>query len=172
MRTFADRNETKIRSIPVASSPTPPTETGPGSVTATPVTLNGDDQTTTYSLALTVTDNRTGGKDVAWHLTIISTRFNDGHGDQLPSNASSIRAAPIVTCVTTTNGQSCTSPTNTFSSYPVTVPTANPANEFYGVNGGTSHETLTITPIITVWIPANTTLGSSGAATFSSTASV
>ena len=36
-------------------------ESGPGSVSATAVTLNGTDQTTSYSLGLTVTDARGSG---------------------------------------------------------------------------------------------------------------
>jgi hypothetical protein len=52
------------------------TESGPTSVSATPVTLNGDDQTTTYALGLTVTDAR--GNNAGWNLTITSTQFNDG----------------------------------------------------------------------------------------------
>src|SRR5205823_11772467 len=47
------------------------TESGPGSVSATAVTLNGSDQTTTYSLGLTVTDAR--GSGAGWNLTITST---------------------------------------------------------------------------------------------------
>src|SRR5712691_8749540 len=48
-------------------------ESGPTSVSATPVTLTGDDQTTTYDLGLTVNDPR--GNAAGWNLTITSTTF-------------------------------------------------------------------------------------------------
>src|SRR5207248_3295717 len=89
-------------------------ETGPGSTSANPVTLNGDDQTMTYALGLIATDAR--GSGAGWNLTITSTLFNDGSGHQFASNASSINAAPTVVC--SGAGGHCTNPTNS-----VTYPT-------------------------------------------------
>src|ERR1700758_4862575 len=48
-------------------------EQGPTSVSATPVILTGDDQTTSYALGLTVNDPR--GSGAGWNLTITSTTF-------------------------------------------------------------------------------------------------
>src|SRR5438067_11343104 len=70
-------------------------ESGPTSVSATPVTLNGSDPTTSYSLGLTLTDPRgTGG---GWNLTITSTTFTSG-ANSLSTGTSNIGSAPSVTC--------------------------------------------------------------------------
>src|SRR5216684_8179052 len=83
------------------------TESGPASVSATPVTLSGDDQTTTYSLGLTVTDPR--GNGAGWNLTITSTTFTGTNvSNQLSTTASSILVAPTVACSGV--GGHCTSP--------------------------------------------------------------
>lgn len=132
-------------------------ETGPTSVQATPVTLNGADQTTTYSLGLTVNDAR--GSGGGWNLTITSTLFNDGHGDQFASSASTIQAAPAVSC---NAGGSCTNPTNSIT-YPMTVPaaaTAPAAVKFFNAATNSGLGKFTITPTITIAVPANTIAGS------------
>src|SRR5438876_8975585 len=49
--------------------------TGDSSAAATPVTLNGNDQTTTYSMGLTLLDAR--GSAAGWNLTISATQFQD-----------------------------------------------------------------------------------------------
>src|SRR5690242_16821027 len=67
---------------------------GVTNVSAAPVTLTGDDQTTTYSMGLTVDD--ASGSGAGWSLTITSTLFDNGSGHQLANNASSINAAPTV----------------------------------------------------------------------------
>src|SRR5207302_1705152 len=91
------------------------TESGPGSgVSATPVTLTGSDQTTSYSLGLTVIDAR--GSGAGWNLTITSTTFTAG-GHSLSTSASSITGVSA-SCVANTT---CTNPTNGVS-YPVSVP--------------------------------------------------
>src|SRR5712691_5148849 len=72
-------------------------ETGPTSVSATPVALNGTDQTTTYSLGLTVTNSPSGGNTAGWNLTITSTTFTTGT-HSLSTTASTIQAAPTVAC--------------------------------------------------------------------------
>jgi putative surface cell wall-binding protein len=138
-------------------------ESGPTSVSATPVTLSGSDQTTSYSLGLTVIDPRgTGG---GWNLTITSTTFTTGT-HSLSTMASNINAVPVVAC---TSGSTCTSPTNGIT-YPLGVPAAATAPtgvKFFDAAANTGMGSFSITPIITVSIPANTFAGS-----YSSTVSV
>ena len=138
-------------------------ESGPTSVSAAPVTLNGSDQTTTYSLGLTVTDPR--GSGGGWNLTITSTTFTSG-ANSLSTAASSISGAPSITCV---GGSTCTNPTNSIT-YPVGVPagaTAPTAVKFFNAAANTGMGKFTITPAITIAIPANTFAG-----TYTSTVSV
>ena len=131
-------------------------ESGPTSVSATPVTLNGSDQTTSYSLGLTVIDPRgTGG---GWNLTITSTTFTTGT-HSLSTTASNINAAPTVTC---TSGSTCTNPTTNGITYPLGVPAAATAPtpvKFFNAAANTGMGGFTITPVVTVSIPANTFSG-------------
>lgn len=132
-------------------------ESGPTSVSATPVTLNGDDQTTTYSLGLGVTDAR--GNRAGWNLTITSTLFTDTNNDTLASDASTIQAAPTVACVSA--GNHCTSPNNSIT-YPTTVPagaTAPTPVKFFNAATNSGMGSFSITPTITIAIPANTAAG-------------
>ncbi len=142
------------------------TESGPTSVSATPVTLSGDDQTTTYTLGLTVTDAR--GNGAGWNLTITSTTFTGVNpANTLSTSASSINAAPSVSCIS--GGGHCTSPNNAVT-YPVGVPAGSPAPtavKFFNSAASTGLGKFTITPTVTISIPANTY-----ADTYSSTVSV
>jgi WxL domain surface cell wall-binding len=143
-------------------------ETGPSTVSATPVTLTGDDQTTSYALGLTVNDPR--GNAAGWNLTITSTTFTGttSSSNQLSTTASSINAAPTVVCSGV--GGHCTSPDNNGVTYPVGVPaaaTAPTAVKFFDASSGHGLGKFTITPTITISIPANTI-----ADTYTSTVSV
>ncbi len=132
------------------------TESGPSSVSATAVTLNGNDQTTTYSLGLTVTEAR--GSGAGWNLAITSTTFTSGP-HSLSTSASTITAAPTVAC---NAGSSCTNPTNSIT-YPVGVPagaTAPAGVKFFNAAANTGMGKFTITPTVTISIPANTFAGS------------
>jgi hypothetical protein len=127
--------------------------------------LNGDDQTMTYALGLTVTDAR--GSGAGWNLTITSTLFDDGHGHQFASNASSINAAPTVVC--SGIGSHCTNPTNSIT-YPVGVPAGSTAPtpvKFFNAATGSGLGKFTITPTVTISVP-----GSTYAGTYTSTVSV
>ena len=143
-------------------------ETGPSSVSATPVTLTGDDQTTTYALGLTVNDPR--GNAAGWNLTITSTTFTGtaSSSNQLSTTASSINTAPTFACIS--GGGHCTSPNNSIG-YPVGVPAGSPtaptAVKFFNAASGSGLGKFTITPIVTISIPANTI-----ADTYTSTVSV
>ena len=138
-------------------------EAGPANVSAGAVTLDGTDKTTSYDLGLTVTDAR--GNSAGWNLTVTSTLFDDGSGQQLANNASSINAAPAVACI----GTHCTNPTSSVP-YPTGVPAgATPPTpvKFFNAASGSGLGKFTITPTVTISIPANTIAG-----TYSSTVSV
>jgi WxL domain surface cell wall-binding len=142
-------------------------ESGPTNVSATPVTLTGDDQTTSYDLGLTVNDPR--GNGAGWNLTITSTTFTGVNpSNQLSTTASSIDSTPAVACIS--GGGHCTSPDDTGVSYPKGVPAdtiAPTAVKFFSAAAGSGLGKFTITPTITVSIPANTI-----ADTYTSTVSV
>jgi WxL domain surface cell wall-binding len=135
-------------------------ETGPSTVSATPVTLTGDDQTTSYALGLTVNDPR--GNAAGWNLTITSTTFTGttSSSNQLSTTASSINAAPTVVCSGV--GGHCTNPDDGVISYPVGVPagaSAPPAVKFFDARANTGLGKFTITPTVTIAIPGNTYAG-------------
>src|SRR5581483_7797570 len=86
------------------------------------VTLNGTDQTGSYTLPITVLDARGAGS--GWNLTITSTQFTTGGGspNTLSTSASTITAVSS-TCAA---GVSCTNPTNSVS-YPLALPAGSTA---------------------------------------------
>lgn len=130
---------------------------GVTNVSAAPVTLTGDDQTTTYSMALTVDDAR--GSGAGWNLSITSTAFTTG-SQSLSNTASSINATPTVAC--SSIGGHCTSPDDSAITYPVGVPAgviAPPAVKFFDAKVSTGLGKFTITPIVTLSIPGNTYAG-------------
>lgn len=137
-----------------------------GTVTITPpataafsVTLNGTDQTGTYSLAIPVsyTSNANNkNATLGWHITATSTTFKGTTTNlTLPATASSITSFTDSVGCTLTN---CTDATNSVT-YPVTIPAATlapaPVNAFVatapsGVGGNT------VTMQVSVAVPANT----------------
>ena len=136
-------------------------ESGPTNVSAAPVTLTGDDQTTTYALGITVTDATGSGN--GWNLTISSTQFTGTNpANTLSASASSIQVIPAVAC--SGAGGHCTSPTNSIS-YPQSVGSS--ASKFFNAAAGSGLGKFTITPTVTIAIPANTY-----ADTYTSTVSV
>ncbi len=126
--------------------------------TPTPsVTLNGTDQTVTYTLAITATDATDSG--TGWNLTITSTQFSTGGGTPktLSTTASTITGVTSV-CV---GGSTCTNPTNSVP-YPLTVPagsTAPTAVEFFNAAVNSGMGKFTVTPTIKVAVPANAYAG-------------
>jgi len=128
-------------------------ESGPGSVAATPLTLNGINQTTTFTLPITVNDFT--GTGAGWHLTITSTQFSNTAAPtllKLAPNASHITGVTAV-C----NGGTCTNPTNTIA-YPVLVPvTASTPSTvpFFQAQANTGMGGFTVTPTISVITQAN-----------------
>ncbi len=117
------------------------------------VTLNGSNQTTTYTLPISVVDSR--GTGLGWNLTITSTRFTNG-AQSLSTNASQVTSVSSSCAVAP-----CVNPINSVG-YPVTVPagTAPPAAvKFYNAALLTGLGSFTITPTIRVSVPANTFKG-------------
>src|SRR5437763_1654207 len=82
------------------------------------LTLNGTDQTATYTLPVSVIDARGLGTGGGWNLTVTSTQFGDGAGHTFPANASTITA---VTSGCGTNS-TCTLPTNSVSNSSLALP--------------------------------------------------
>jgi hypothetical protein len=118
-------------------------------------TLDGTDQTASWSVPFNVTDAR--GTGAGWNLTITSTTFTDGNGDTLPTSASQIGSVAAV-CV---NGGTCSSPTNAVS-YPIAVPagtTAPAAVKFFNAATSTGMGRFTVTPTVNVSIPGNSFAG-------------
>ncbi len=132
------------------------------------VTLAGIDQTVNYTLPVTVVDATGTGN--GWNLTITSTAFTTG-GDSphtLAANASTITSVASA-CVTETS--TCTNPSNAVS-YPLALPagaSAPTAAKFFNAAADTGLGKFTITPTISIAIPANTYASESG---YSSTITV
>ncbi len=136
--------------------------------TIAPVTLTGVDQTVNYTLPLTVVDATGTGN--GWNLTITSTTFTTGGGSPhtLPADASKIQSVAAA-CV---SGSTCTDPGNNAVSYPLDLPAASSAPsavKFFSADAATGLGKFTITPTISIAIPANTYASSSG---YSSTITV
>lgn len=130
------------------------------------LTLNGVDQTATYTLPVSVIDARglaTGG---GWNLTVTSTQFNDGSGHTFPANASTITG---VTSGCGTNS-TCTLPTNSVSNTNLAVPagaTAPAAVKYVNAATATGLGTANLNATVSVAVPANVFAG-----TYSSTVTV
>jgi len=99
------------------------------------------------------------GSGNGWNLTITSTQFSTGGGTPktLSTTASTITGVTAV-CVA---GSTCADPTNGIT-YPVTVPagaTAPTAVKFYNAATNSGMGKFTITPTVSIAIPANTFAG-------------
>jgi putative surface cell wall-binding protein len=129
------------------------------------LTLNGDDQTKTYTLPVQVVDARGLASGGGWNLTITSTTFSDGAGHSLAANASNVTGvAP--TCAT---GSTCNLPTNAIA-YPLAVPAAASAPaavKFYNAASPTGRGRVNVNAAVNVDVPANTIAG-----TYTSTVTV
>jgi hypothetical protein len=137
------------------------------STSATPSvssTLNGTDQAPTYTLPMTVLDAT--GSGTGWNVTITSTTFTTGGGSpHLLSTTASNATGVTSSCATGT----CTNPTNSIT-YPLGVPagsSAPTAVKLFNAAANTGMGNFTITPTISVSIPANTYAG-----TYTSTVTV
>lgn len=130
------------------------------STTAAPTfsaTLEGTNQTPTYTLPVTVEDST--GSGAGWNATVTSTQFSTGGGTPrtLSTTASSMTGATSE-CV---EEATCTNPTNS-TVYPLSVPaaeTAPAAVKFFNAAAETGMGKFDITPTVAVSIPANTYAG-------------
>jgi hypothetical protein len=131
----------------------------PGSADwATGITLNGSDHVASVSIPLDVNDAR--GTGAGWNLSIKGTQFTNDDGKVLPSDASSLSGVTSA-CASGT----CTSPDNSASTYPGSVPVgAAPAGTFFRAATDSGMGKFTVTPAIDVSVPANSYAG-----TYSST---
>lgn len=118
------------------------------------LTLDGSDQSASYTLPLTVA-NGGSTKFGGWNLTITSTTFTNVGGKTLPTTASTVTGAAIGACA----GSVC--PTNSVT-YPVAVPaggTAPGAVKFFNAALNTGTGTVDVTPTIAVTVPGNSFTG-------------
>jgi hypothetical protein len=121
------------------------------------LTLNGLDQTPTYTVPQTVNDSTGSGS--GWNATITSTQFSTGGvtPKTLATTASTVTAVTS-TCVT---GATCTSATNAIT-YPLGVPAASVAPaavKFFNAAANTGMGQFTVTPTVQLAVPANTYAG-------------
>lgn len=130
------------------------------------LTLNGDDQTTTYTLPVEVVDARGLASGGGWNLTVTSTQFSDGAGHTLPATASTITGATSGCASTST----CTLPTNSVSNTSLALPagsTPPTAVKFFNAANLTGLGRIDLNTAVSVFVPANTI-----AATYTSTLTV
>ena len=131
-------------------------ETDSGATPSFALTLNGSDQTASYTLPLVVTDATGSGN--GWNLTITSTTFSTGSAT-FPASASTITG---VTAACATNS-TCTLPTNNVSNSNLAVPagsTAPSAVKFYNAAASTGRGTVNVNATVQVAVPANVLAGS------------
>ena len=117
-------------------------------------TIDGSDQTASYSPILGVVDAR--GTGAGWNLQISATTFSDGSGHTLaPGTVTGAAQA----CH---SGSSCTAATSSGISYPLTI--TGTAAKFFNAALNTGMGKIDVTPTIQVAIP-----GSAYAGTYTST---
>jgi hypothetical protein len=112
-------------------------------------TLDGTDQTVSWSALLGIVDAR--GSGAGWNLTMSATNFSDGSGHTLsPGTITGITAA----CQ---GGNACTAATNAIA-YPLTL--SGTAQKFFNASANTGMGKVNITPSVSVAIPGNAYAGS------------
>ena len=112
-------------------------------------TLDGTDQTASYSPVLGVVDAR--GTGAGWNLTISATSFSDGSGHTL---APGTVTAAAQACHT---GSSCTAATSSGITYPLTI--TGTAAKLFNAAANTGLGKIDVTPTIQVSIPGNAYAG-------------
>jgi hypothetical protein len=128
---------------------------------STPVTLNGTDQTTSYTFSVDANDPTGTGN--GWKVQVTSTTFSTGGG----AHALSTGASSVTSASASCKQGTCTSPTTSSLSYPVAVPAAATppaAVTFFNAATNTGMGEFVVSPSVQVNIPANTYAG-----TYSST---
>ena len=112
-------------------------------------TIDGSDQTASYSPLLGIVDAR--GSGAGWNLTLSATTFSDGSGHTLA--AGSVTGAAQA-CH---SGSSCTAATSSGISYPLTLSTT--AAKVFSAALNTGLGKIDVTPTIQVAIPGNAYAG-------------
>ena len=111
-------------------------------------TLDGTDQTVSWSAVLGVVDAR--GSGAGWNLTMSATTFSDGSGHTLAAGSvSGVTAA----CVA---GNSCTTATNAIS-YPLAL--SGTAAKFFNAAANSGMGKVNVTPSVDVSVPGNAYAG-------------
>jgi hypothetical protein len=112
-------------------------------------TIDGTDQTVSYSPVLGVVDAR--GSGAGWNVTISSTTYSDGSGHTLqPGNVTGVTQA----CHT---GSSCTAATSSGITYPLALTST--ASKLFNAALNTGMGKVDITPTVQVSIPGNAYAG-------------
>jgi hypothetical protein len=112
-------------------------------------TLDGTDQTVSYSPMLGVVDAR--GSGAGWNVQISATTFSDGSGHSLAAGqVSSVASA----CKA---GSTCTLPTSSGITYPLTI--SGTAAKFFSAALNTGLGKVDVTPTIDIVIPGNAYAG-------------
>jgi hypothetical protein len=111
-------------------------------------TLDGTDQTVSWTALLGVVDAR--GTGAGWNLTVSATSFSDGSGHSLSPGT--------ITGITTAcqGGNACTAATNGIS-YPLTL--SGTAQKFFNAAANTGMGKVNVTPSVSVAVPGNTYAG-------------
>jgi hypothetical protein len=118
-------------------------------------TLDGKNQTLSTTASLSVDDE--SGSGAGWNLDLTSTLFANTAGHTLPAAASTVTAVAAAPAV-----GSCEAPSNAIA-YPLTVPaaaTAPAAVKIFDAAEQTGAGPFTVTPSLTLAIPANAASGS------------
>ena len=126
------------------------------SAPAISATLNGADQSVSYSPQLGVVDAR--GTGTGWNVTVAATPFTD--------SANHTFAAGSITSVSQScaSGSSCSAPTNSVT-YPVSL--SSTASKVFSAAANTGMGKVNVTPTIETSIPGNAYAG-----TYSSTLTI
>jgi hypothetical protein len=112
-------------------------------------TLDGSDQTVSYSPALGVVDARGGG--AGWNLQISATTFSDGSGHTLaPGQVSAVSSACHA-------GGTCTAASSSGITYPLTM--SGTATKFFNAAVDSGLGKVDVTPTVDVSIPGNAFAG-------------
>jgi WxL domain surface cell wall-binding len=112
-------------------------------------TLDGTDQTVSYSPLLGVVDAR--GSGAGWNLTVSATSFSDGSGHTLaPGTLTGVVAACRA-------GNSCTAATSSGITYPLVL--NGTAAKFFNAAAATGLGKFDVTPSVDVSIPGNAYAG-------------
>ena len=112
-------------------------------------TIDGSDQTVSYSPVLGVVDAR--GSGAGWNVTIASTTYSDGSGHTLqPGSVTGVTQA----CHT---GSSCTAATSSGITYPLSL--TGTAAKLFNAAAATGMGKVDVTPTVQVQIPGNAYAG-------------